>query len=140
MYGFGAIAAQQGEVVNLASGTCFNDETRVGTKAFSNQVLMDRRGCEQCWNRDMIAIDISISQNQHGIAAFNRIDCPRAQSCETRFDTVRTPSSGVADVEFEAAEFVARQLGDAANPSHLFVVENGLVDFETEWRVDVVDI
>ena len=88
----------------------------------------------------MFAVDIAISQNQYGVTAFDGIYCPGTECCEASLDAVRAPSSRVANIEFKTSEFVASQFGDAANSCHFFVIQHGLIDFEAQWRIDVVDI
>ena len=88
----------------------------------------------------MFAIYVTVSQDQDGITAFDCIDSACAQSGQTCFNAVRAPSGRIANVQFEAAELVARQFGDAADTRHFFCIQNRLVDLKAQRWIDIVNV
>src|SRR5690606_26326226 len=63
-----------------------------------------------------------------------------AQGGQAGLDALRTPAHRVGDVELDAAKLVAGDLPDVAYLCHGRKIQQGLGDFQTQRRIDVVDV
>ena len=140
MDGFGAVTAEQREVMHLARRARLDHQASLGAQAFADQVLVDRGSREQRRNRDAVAVELAVAEYQHIKAAVHGIDRARAERGDAGFDAVRAPGHRVGDVELVAAELVVRRQRDAADEGHFRAVEHRLRDFEAQRRVDVIDV
>ncbi|MNU94222.1 hypothetical protein D3C71_841800 [compost metagenome] len=138
--GFGAVAAQKREVVDFARRAGFHDEARVGAQAGADQVLVNGGGGQQRGDGHALAVDQAVGHDQDVVAALHRIHGARAQRGHAGFDALGAPGGGVRDVQFEAAEFLARHLFDVADLRHGGEVQHRLGDFQAQRRIDVVDV
>ena len=140
VYRFGAVAAEQGEVMHLTGRAGLDDEAGAGAQALLDQVLVDRRRRQQRRDRDMLGIDLAVGNDQDIGARAYRVFGIRSQRSQTRLDSVLAPGNGVADIEFEGAELVRRVFADVAQLFHVGEGQDRLRDFEADRRVDVVRV
>ncbi len=138
--GFGAVAAQEGEVMDFTRRAGFHDQAGIGAQAGADQVLVDRGRRQQRGDGHAFAVDQPVGHDQDVVAAANRVDGARAQRGHTGFNAFGTPGGGIRDVQLKAAELLARDLFDVADLRHGGEVQHRLGDFQAQRRIDVVDV
>ncbi len=127
-------------MMNLTCGPGLDDEAGTGAQALLDQMLVDRRRCQQRRNGDMLGIDLAIGDDQdvgtgaHGIFGIS------SQRSETRLDTILAPSHRITNIQFQRAELVRGVLLDIAQLFHVVERQNRLRHFEADRRIDVVGV
>src|SRR5690349_10091651 len=67
-----AIAQQQGKVMNFARLATLNNQTHLRTRAFANQVMMDRTDCKERRYRRHLGVDVAVRKNDEIVSRLDR--------------------------------------------------------------------
>jgi hypothetical protein len=138
--GFGAIARQHGEVMDLAGGTGLDHQAGGRAQALAHQVLVDRRQGQQRGDRELGRADIAVADDQDVVATLDRVDGLGAQGSQLGLDAFLAPADGIGDVDGRALELALGLGFDVAQLGHVLEVKDGLADLEPHRRVDLVDV
>ena len=136
----GAVAGEHAEVVHLARRAGLDHQPGGRPQALAHQVLVHRRQRQRGRNRDVVAVDPAVADDQDVVAAPDRVDALGAQRCELGLDALGLPLERVGDVELVAPELRAAVGLDLAQPRHVVEVEDRLRDLEPHRRVHRVDV
>ena len=139
MHRFGAVAAEQREMMHFARRAGFDDEAGRGAQALVDQVLVDRGQREQRRNRELVAMEPAVRDDQDRVARAHRVLGLRREAREARFDRFLAPGERIGDVELEGPELAVGVALDVADRLHLVEIEHRLRDFEPQRRVHLVD-
>ena len=88
MHRFGAVAAEQREVMYLARRAGLDDEAGRGAQPLVDEMLVNRGQREQRRDRELIAMDAAVGQNQDRVARAHRVFRLRG---EAREPSLRSP-------------------------------------------------
>src|SRR5690349_7728536 len=105
--------------MNLARGSCLDDQSRRRSEALAYEVLVDRRQCQHGWDCDRVTIHAAVADDQDVVSAADRVDSLGAQRSQLGLDSFVTPSYRVRDVELEALELRPGVSSDVPQPSHV---------------------
>ena len=136
----GAVTTEQREVMRFARRTGLDHETGAGAQTFFDQMLMNRRGREQCRNGDMPGINLAVGDDQdvgartHGVFGIGR------QRGQTRLDAGRAPGQRITDIQLEGTELAGRVGLDVAQLLDFRAGQHRLRYFQANRRIDVVRI
>ena len=140
MYRGSAIAAEQGEMMHFARTTGFNDQSGRRAQSFAYQMLMDRTDGEQRGYRHIVNVDLAVGHDQEVITETQRIFCVCAQRRDCRFNAFGSPCSGISDIQFVAAEVIAREHIDMADFLHIIGSQYRMRHLQPLAGVGVMDI
>ena len=136
----GPVAGQHGEVMHLACRARLDHQAGVGAQPTGNQVLVHGRQGQQRRNGHVIAVHGPVGDDEDVVAVAHRVHGIGTQGGQPRLDAVTPPGHRVAARQLQAAELAVGEARDVAQPRHLRRPQDGLVDFQPQWRVDVVDV
>ena len=136
---FGAVAAEQREVMHLTRRAGLDDEAGRGAQALVDEVLVDRRQREQRGDRELVAVHAAVGEDEDRVAGAHRVFGLRRKAREARFDRFLAPRERVGDVELERLELAVGVALDVADRLHLLEIEHRLRHFEAQRRVHLVD-
>ena len=103
-------------------------------------MLVNRADSKRHRNRNALFIHLPIRQDQDAIAVFDSINSSGAKGGQASFHTLFAPSDAISRVNFIGTELIAGIAVDAAHLRHFFHTENRLRKFQTQRRINVVDI
>ncbi len=139
MYGLGAVAGEQREVMDFARRPGFDDEPRRRPQALAHQVLVDGGRREQRGNRQRRRRYAAIGQDQDVVALADRVFRVGGQARERRFHAVRAPLRRIADIEFDRLERPRREEFDVPDLLHVVGRQDRLLRLEPHRRHGDVD-
>ena len=136
---FRAVTRKQRKMVHFARRAGFHDQARAGAQALGHQVLMDGRERQQRRDRDVVAVDAAVGDDDDAVAGANRVFRLRAKTGQARLDRLVAPGHRIGDVELEGLEFAFGVAVDVPDLVHLVEVKHRLADLEPDRRIDLVD-
>ena len=139
MHGFRAVTAEHCKVMHFARGTGFDDEAGAGAQALVDQVMMNGRQREQCRDRDMIAVNMTVGNDDDRITRTHGVFGLCGQAGQTRLDGFLAPCFGVGNVQFTGLELAVGVTLDVADFFHLVEIQHRLADFEADRRIGFID-
>ena len=137
---FGAVGSQNSHMVRLKRTSGFDDKTGIRSETCRDQVLVNRTDSKRHRDCDTLFAHLPIRQDQNVVAVFNGIHSPCTKRSQTSFYTFFAPGNTISRVNFIGAELISGVAVDAAHLRHFFHTENRLGEFQTQRRVDVVDV
>ena len=137
---FRAITRQHRKVMHFTRSACFHDQARAGAQTACDQMLVNRRQCQQRRNCHLAGAQAAVADDEDVFTALDRVHGFGAQRCNFRFHTLVTPYQGVGDVQCVAAEFALGVLLNITQFCHVGEVQHGLGDFKAHGWVDLVDV
>ena len=140
VYGLGAVACQQGEVVGLSRRARLHNQTSVATLASFHQMLVDSRQGQQRRHGHAGLAHFAVGHDEDVVAALDRVYRFSAQGGDFGLDAFAAPGSGVGDVERIAFELAARMRRNVAQLGHVGKVQHRLAHFQAQRWVDGVDV
>ena len=138
--GFCSVAAQQAEVVDLASLGCFDHEANFRAKSLSNEMVVDRRCRQQSRYRHPGGVHTPIGENQDVVSIANPFGGATAQPLNCLLHTTGANVRRVADTQSLRPKCVINVVLDPPNALQVDVGENGLIDLEARVRTTGVEI
>ena len=139
MYRFRTIAAEQGEVMHLARAAGFHHQPGAGAQALVRQMLMNRRQRQQRGNRHVVAVHLTVGNNNDRKAAAHGVFGLCRKAGQTRFDGLVAPGQRIGDIEFARLEFAIGVTVDVTDFLHLVKIDHRLADFQPNRRIGFVD-
>ena len=136
----GAVAGEHREVMDLARRAGLDHQPGGRAQAFANEVLVHRRERQRRRQRDQLATDPSVADDDDVVAAPDRVDALGAHRRQLGLDAFRAPGERIGDVELVALELGAGVGLERAQPRHVGEIEDRLADLEPHRRVDGVDV
>ena len=136
---FRAVTGKQREMMHLARRAGFDDQARAGAQALAHQVLVNRRQRQQRRNRDVVAVDAAVGDDDDAVAGAHRVLGLGAQARQARLDRLVAPGHRIGDVELEGLELALGVAVDVADLVHLVEIQHRLADLEADRRIDLVD-
>ena len=141
--GFGAVAAQQAEIVDLPGLAGLDHQADLRPESFANEVMVHGGGGQQRRYGDPGAVDATVGEDQDVVARLDAFGSPPAQPIERRlhaggsfFDRVTEAeplgAKGMVDVVLDPAQLFQRNVG-----------QDGVLDLETlvgSARIEVEEV
>ena len=127
--GFGAVARETGEVMDLARFAGLHDEADQRPQTLADQVVMHGRGREQRRDRDAVRSHHAIRQDDDVVAAAHRRLGPLRHPGDHALHALGAELHRISDVERLRVERVL-EVADAADLLEVVVGQDRLADFE----------
>ena len=128
--GLGAIASQQGEMMNFAGFAGLDDQTDLGPEPAADQVVMHGGGGQQRRNGDVLGIHVPIGNDEDVVAVMDRLFRPHAERLDGTFHAGGAGIGGIGKTQGGGLEGAAGSGLDAANLFQILVAEDGLMRLE----------
>ena len=140
VYGLGAIARQQAEIVHPPGLAGFHNQADFGAQAPADQVVVDARRGQQRGDGDVVGVDRAVRQYQDVVASIDHLLGALEQPLQRRLHAVGVVAGGIGDVQGVSAEGVVDVVLDAADALQVHVGEDGLAHLEALFGAGVVGV
>ncbi len=137
--GLGAIAGQDGEVVDLSGRPGLHHQARLGAQAHAHQMMMHGGGGQQGGDGDMVRIDIPVREHQDIVAVADRPLRRRAQQGHGGLHARGPLIHGVTDADGLGTEGPGGVILDMADAGQVRIRQDGVIHLQPQVVATIVD-
>ncbi|OIQ83878.1 hypothetical protein GALL_343050 [mine drainage metagenome] len=138
-HGFGAIAGEQGEVMHFPRGAGIDHQACAGTQAGLDQMMMHGSGRQQRGDRDLVATQAAVGQDQHVVAVMHRLLGRQAQRVDGALHALDALRSRVGDVDHQGTEALPGQRIDLLQLRQFIQRQHRLAGLQSRRRTGFVN-
>ncbi len=135
-----AVSTEETEVMHLPRLAGLDDEANLCAEAFADQVVVDRRRCEERGDGDAVDSLATIRQDQDVAPVLHGLGGAGAESFECRANTFDAFVGRVADAELAGPERVVDVVLDPPHPFEAHIREDRVVHLESLLRSAHVEV